>query len=244
LDVKFVPNRSWFALAFALAALLELCGCGTARIELDSDPQKAKVYAIPMKGGQPVLLGETPVTTTGSEVAKQVGGPGPVYFEFRLDGHVTSKTLVSDLSSGVITLRADVAAASGLEDQEHLNSVMENLFDGQRLARAGRFDQALIKLRQVQKEAPQLAIAYELEGGVLFIQKKYKEALDAYGVTLRYNPQDVDALRMRKSLMSQLGVKIPGPAQPSTSAAVDPAEKPNDNADEKRAPAANGGDGQ
>ena len=68
-----------------------------------------------------------------------------------------------------------------------------------------RFDDAIQQLKQVEAKRPQLAAAYELEGGIYYVQKKFKEALDAYTIATRINPKNPQSVRMRDLLEEQLG---------------------------------------
>lgn len=175
-------------------------------LNLQSNPPKAQVYAAPLGGGTPKLLGETPLTVPVPSVQRDYGGSGPVILEFRRNGYLSSKTIITDLSAGDITVNLELQATTGLEDAERLNSVVDSVFEGQRLARVGRADEALARLKQVESQAPQLAATYELEGGILYLQKKYREALDAYSLAVKFNPKAQESIRMRNMLEVALGV--------------------------------------
>jgi tetratricopeptide (TPR) repeat protein len=96
-----------------------------------------------------------------------------------------------------------------LEMVQSLNDAIDLMFEGQRLARAGRFTEALQRLKQVQSQHPQLAAPYELEGGIYYVRKKYKEAIDAYTSATRIHPRNPEATRMRDLLEEQLAKRVP-----------------------------------
>jgi tetratricopeptide (TPR) repeat protein len=160
------------------------------------------------------LIGETPLKLSSDELSEIYGGTGPVSLEFKKDGFSAVKTIITDIAASDLTLNMDLVPSSGLEDVIRLNSIMDSLFESQRLARVGRGEDALIRLKSVEKEAPHLAAIYEIEGGIYYLQKKYKNALDAYSLAASYNPKNPDVMRMRNYLQTALGVIKPVVAEP------------------------------
>jgi len=201
-----------FKLAFAIL-LLSMSACSTATLNFDSTPKKAQIYAVPL-GGNPKLIGETPLTIKGPDLATQYQGSGPFFLEFRKEGYVSSRTVVTDLSAIDLTVSVNLTPTNGLEDKDKLNSVISRLFEAQRLGRAGRYDDALTKLKELETEAPQLAAIYELEGGIYFLQRKYNDSLDAYSSAVRKDPNAVEALRMRDKIVKMNGANESGGKKP------------------------------
>lgn len=210
-DVKITHRSchylSKFLTAALPAALAVLQSCSSATLTLQSAPAKADIYAAKLSGGAPKLIGQTPLTISASDLEKQVGGSGPVSLEYRKNGYQPAKTLVTDIGAVDLTLNLDLPIATGLEEQEKMNAVIDRMFEAQRLARVGRPDDALKKLKDLEKDAPQIAAIYELEGGIYFLKKQYKEAFDAYGLAAKYNPTNPVSSHMRSKLETTLGVK-------------------------------------
>ncbi|MEO5969694.1 MAG: hypothetical protein ABIQ95_07175 [Bdellovibrionia bacterium] len=195
--------------------------CSTGRITLLSSPSQAEVYVAALGDRKAKLVGETPIKMTSTELAKAYGGAGPIALEFKKDGYSTVKTIITDIGAIDLTVSMDLPPTTGLEDQVRLNSVVDSIFESQRLAKVGREDDALIRLKDLEKEAPHLAATYELEGGIYYLQKKYKEALDAYTLASNYNPKNPQVVRMRNYLETSLGVRKreisePGPSDKIT----------------------------
>ncbi len=95
-------------------------------------------------------------------------------------------------------------AASTVLNSLDLNKGLEDLFEAQRLARVGRLEDALKLLDDVGKGYPQLAAVHEMKGGIFYLQKDYKRALDEYKKTVSLNLDNVTAQQMIKRLESQL----------------------------------------
>lgn len=195
-----------FAVILSLFGFGAITGCATASIGLDSVPNQAEVYAQPLGGGEPALLGKTPLNLRAPEILKQTGGSGPVLLEFRKNGYNAHRAVITDLSPVDLNLKVALLPMSGLEDQDRMNQLIDTVFEAQRLALSGRFEDATAQVKRVQKEAPQMAAAYEIEGGIYFLQNRLTEALDAYRIAARFNPANPETTRMRNFLEDALGV--------------------------------------
>ncbi len=184
-----------------------LTSCSTTSVNIQSFPDGADVYIKPIGKGEAKLLGKTPYLGSGSNLEKENGGAGPVLIELKKDGYQPLRTLITETQSVDLSLNLTLTSVSGLEDHEKLNSLLDRLFDSQHLARRGSYDQALSQIKSVQKEAPQLAASYEIEGGILYLQKKYKDSLSSYIQAVKYNPKNIEAIKMRSLLEGALKIK-------------------------------------
>ncbi len=204
--------------------MISLFGCASSTsLNLQSNPTGADVYVTSLDGANPKKIGTTPLLIPAEDAVKAANTIGPVMLEFRKDGFVPSKSMVTDLAPADITMTAELQRSSGLEDIEKLNKVIDRLFESQRLARVGRLEDAMKLTESIQKEAPELSALYEIQGGIYYLQKKPQQALDSYSTSIRYNPKNVEAVRMRNHLMSSLGINVgskraePLKAAPATS---------------------------
>jgi tetratricopeptide (TPR) repeat protein len=202
-----MADKKEIVYALCLCFGVSSSACSTAKITLLSSPSQAEVYVAALGDRKAKLVGETPIKMTSTDLSKAYGGAGPITLEFKKDGYSTVKTIVTDIGAIDLTINMDLPPSSGLEDQVRLNLVVDSIFESQRLAKVGRGDDALIRLKALEKEAPHLAATYELEGGIYYLQKKYKEALDAYTLASNYNPKNPQVLRMRNYLEVSLGVR-------------------------------------
>ena len=195
------------------SGILIISGCSSsASLKLQSNPGTAEVWIAPLDGTNPKRLGETPLLIQSDDAQKVAGTTGAVVLEFRKDGYVTSRSMITDLVPADISITAQLNRSTGLENIEALNGVVDRLFEAQRLVRAGRLEDALKLADGVEKDAPELSAVYEIQGGIYYLQKKPKQALDAYQSSIRFNPKNTEALRMRNYLMAQLGITAPSSA--------------------------------
>ena len=199
--------------------------CSTSSINIQSFPDGAEIYVKPVGKNEAKLIGKTPYSTSGSTLERENGTSGPVLIELRKEGFQTNQTLVTELQNVELSLNIPLSTlqkqgpqtapgaqsasgtANNLDDHEKLNGLLDLLFKSQHLARRGSYDEALNQAKSVQKEAPQLSAAYEIEGGIYYLQKKYKEALSAYTEAVKYNPKNIESLKMRTLLETALHIK-------------------------------------
>jgi tetratricopeptide (TPR) repeat protein len=155
------------------------------------------------------------------QVSSFYGGAGPVLVEYRKEGYLPTRAIITDLSANDLTISLELVVIQKIEDQEKklqtqdkLNSTIDAVFESQRLVRVGRQDDALTKLKTLENELPYLSAIYEMQGQIFYLQKKYREALDAYSQAVKYHPNSPESLRMRERLQTLLEKnepKGPGP---------------------------------
>lgn len=205
-----MKRRPHLTVGITIAFLLS--SCASATVSFDSSPQKADIYVLSgFDQGDGKKIGTTPLMISGSDIARATGSGGPVYVEMRKDHHRPARAVITDAAAADVRLSLALEPSSGLEDQETTNSAVDLLFESQRLTLSGRYDEAIAKIKQVQKDLPQLAAAYEIEGGAYVMQKRLPEALDAYRIAARINPRNPETLRMRNYLERMLGTEAPSP---------------------------------
>jgi len=145
-------------------------------------------------------VGTTPISVSSSELSEKAGASGPVSVEYRSVGYVSQRAVITDFSNSDVTLSLELATQADAQEQERANRLIDMLFEAQRLARNGRSDEALSRVKEVQKEAPYVAAAYEIEAGIYLIQKKVNESLDAYRKAAKLNPKSLEIANMRQQI--------------------------------------------
>jgi tetratricopeptide (TPR) repeat protein len=99
-----------------------------------------------------------------------------------------------------------LSAKNSIEDAQSLNLAIDRLFEVRKFISLESYDEAIKHLNYIEQTWPFLSATYELKGGIFFLQKKYRDALSAYSMSLKYNPRSVPSAQMRESLEQQLGV--------------------------------------
>jgi len=204
----FSKHRSHLNLALSATLLLSLLNhCASSKVQLASTPRETQVYVTGTNGGTPILLGKTPLNLESQQILSLAKVTGPVQFEFRKEGYTPFKIFVTDITSSDITLNPELARVGGIEDLDVVNRVVDELFEAQRLARVGRYDEALERVKFVQKETPQLSAAFEIEGAIYYLKKDFKRSLDAYRTAEKRNPKAAEATQMKKLIEREIAGK-------------------------------------
>lgn len=177
-----------------------LAGCVYSQMNVITSPAGVNVYVKPLNRAEPRLLGQTPLLLPLSTVEPDFGGSGPVYLIFEKDGFRVEKFLVTDLSNIHLDISVDMVETHKVNNENDLDSLIGSFLEIQKLIRDKRFDDAAKNLKRVEGIAPHLSVVYELEGALYYIQKKYGEALQAYKLAVRYNPENIEANKMRRYL--------------------------------------------
>jgi len=179
---------------------LGLSACSGARINFQSAPTPAEVWVAAVGSKDLKQVGTTPISVSSSELSEKAGASGPVSVEYRSVGYVSQRAVITDFSNSDVTLSLELATQADAQEQERANRLIDMLFEAQRLARNGRSDEALSRVKEVQKEAPYVAAAYEIEAGIYLIQKKVNESLDAYRKAAKLNPKSLEIANMRQQI--------------------------------------------
>ena len=189
----------------SLAAMLAvamplLCSCSSAKINFQSGSGVAEVWVAPIGSKDLKIIGSTPLTISSIELAKKIGEKGPVAVEYRSSGFTTQRAIITDSTNVDINLSLEMIPLVNNEDPQKMNRVVDRLFEVQRLARVGRAEDALQAVKEIQKEAPYVTAAYELEGGIYLMQKKYEMSLDAYRTASKLDPKNLEIANMKKQV--------------------------------------------
>ena len=197
-----------------LILALVLLGCSSMTLSVNSTPGKAKVFIRPLGAGESVAVGTTPVVLTRQQLVTAGAQSGPIVVEVQKDEFITEKMLVTESSAVdmkldfALRLESDLGSGtkSGIEDTQSLNQAIDRLFEVRRFISLESYSEALKHLSYIEENWPQLAATYEMKAGIFFLQKKYRDALAAYSMALKYNPRSVSSAQMRETLEKDLGI--------------------------------------
>ena len=199
-----------------LGASLLFLGCSTMSLTVNSVPEKAKVLVRPVGGGELVEVGITPAVISAEKLKSAGANSGPIFVEVHKEEFKVEKVLITEVAATDMKLdfamqlqdenKGLVGQTRGVEDVQGLNMAIDRLFEVRKFISLESYDQALNFLQILEDKWPYLSATYELKGGILFLKKKYKDALAAYTMSLRYNPNSVPSKQMRDTLEKQLGL--------------------------------------
>ena len=237
-------SRMQFVFKGVLAlGVLSTIGCSSTSISLNTVPEQATVRVKPLGSGSAKELGQTPLNVLASDIEKDFGGSGPILVEFHKEGYQKQAVLVTDLAAKNINLKVTLDTLSGLDDPAEMNAQIETLFEAQRLVRVRRYKEAIKLIEQIKTKVPTLSSPHELEAGIFYISRRYREALDAYRKAVKLNPRSVEAVRMRDMLEQTLGQTSARAPAGSGQAAEAPASEDADSTETDDDSSSEGGEG-
>ncbi len=185
--------------------------CSTTReIVINSTPDQADVFIKEVGAENFEKIGKTPITL-GDDIIKKVlnNEHTPVVIEVTRVGYETKQLIVNDLGKTNIKYDFNLNAKNVDTIISKIDNVGSELFEAQRLMRAGGYDGSMKILDKLMEEYPYSSLINELKGAVYYLKRDYKNSLIYYDMACKYNIKNADALKMKKYLEDQLGVKRP-----------------------------------
>ncbi|MEQ1875611.1 MAG: hypothetical protein ABL958_03130 [Bdellovibrionia bacterium] len=190
-----------------ILAVFLFSACSSTQVAIHTQPTQSRVYAKSLGRGKLEFIGETPLYLKGDQIEKSFSGSGPVYLEFRKEGFRTTNTIITELSYVDLNLSMEMTPEGAFEDYSSVNTLIDSMFEAQRLVKVKRYAEALTRLAEIKRLAPQVSAIYELEGGIYYLTQRFQDALDSYRMAVRYNPRNAEALRMKNLIEDSFGVQ-------------------------------------
>ena len=185
-----------------------LISCGsTSLISIKTIPDKADIFLRKVTSSVRTKIGVSPLTMTADEIIKKHNIQGPVILEFSKVGYHTRTALITDIQVREIDIMIQLQPQDHLLYSEKINKIANDLFECQKLVRKKQYRKAMLIITNIKKEFPYLSVVYEMEGGILLIQKKFDRALDSFTTAVKHNPKNLEALRMKKELEKKLKIR-------------------------------------
>ena len=191
-------NLIRFTIYLSICMSFTACGSKSTYLNFESTPKGAEILVKPVSQQEFKKIGLTPMNIRADELEKKYGGSGPITVKYEKPGYYPSTLIITELSAIDLTIMMDLSSESGLDDQRKLNWVIDSMFEIKRLVSAKRYEDALKILNKVKETVPQVAAVYELEGGIFFLQQRYPAAYDSYSAAVRYNPKNLENIRMKE----------------------------------------------
>ena len=100
----------------------------------------------------------------------------------------------------------NLVAREDILDFRKIDKSINDLFESQRLIRSQLYNEAVLLLKNVEKDQPKLSIVPEMIGSALYLAKDQKGSLSWYEKAYRMNPENKDAFTMKSYLRKALKV--------------------------------------
>lgn len=198
-------NQSLKILVLQIGVLMLFYNCSSMSVvKIDGRPGKAEIFAKQSTSQTETKLGETPYTTTSSDLNKLFPGGGALIVELRKDGYVSKTAVITDYSARDIDISLELKPKDMLEYSNTIDAIVSDLFECQQLIRKKQYDEAEKILAKLKTTHPYLSVIYEFEGGLYLVKKDFVKALDAFKIAIKYNANNVEALRLKRAVEKEL----------------------------------------
>lgn len=187
--------------------LIIICNFSYAdQLKLKSEPTDATVYVRDLNGTIKNKIGKTPYEANVQEIAASYAKSNFFILVVEKEGYETQSILLNDLLKSDIELNMNLPPREDILEFRKIDKSMNDLFESQRLLRAGQYADALTLLKALEKEQPRLSIVPEMIGSSLYLSKDQKGSLTWFEKAYRMNPDNKDAYIMKTYLRKVLGV--------------------------------------
>lgn len=192
------------------AILFLLVACGGQEITIKSTPSDADIYIKVLGKNEEERIGQTPLTLT-SETINKLGDPAKslTVIDIRRPGYIHEQLLINDFGRTVVEYNFTLEPNAIANIIDKIDTIGEQLFEAQRLMRAGGYEESINMLKELDKKFPYSSLINELIGGAYYLKKDFKTSLLHYDLAYKYNPSNVDSFKMIRFLENELKVTRP-----------------------------------
>lgn len=173
-------------------------GCAST-LSVRSEPAGADVSIREMGSTEEQVIGQTPLTISSSDL-KLTGKTKPFVVKVHHRGAGEKSALITRIDGQDIDLFLTLDGGLTAPSTAQLNTVIDDLFRAQSLAKAKDIDGAMKLLSKLIDSNPRIAAAYELRGSLYIVKNELSAALRDYDVAVQLNPNSLEAGRVQKQL--------------------------------------------
>ncbi len=175
------------------------------QIKISSDPIGANIIVRDLNGLVNTKIGNTPFEGNVNDIAANFAKSNFFMIVIEKDGYETQSILVNDVLKSDLEMKINLIPRQDILHYRKLDKVVADLFEAQRLMRAGQHDNAIELLKRIEVDQPNLSIIPEFLGSAYYLKKDQKASLSMYEKAYRLNPENKDAFSMRSYLRKALG---------------------------------------
>ncbi len=175
-----------------------------SKLVIKSQPEGAEIFIV--TGDKPVRIGATPFEANLTEVMNNYVKSNSFLVEIKKPGHTPYRLLIAKTTEIDLELMATLELDREISNIKEMDSLMNQLFDVQKLIRGKNFGDAILKLNELEKKHPAISIITEMKASAYYMNKEVENALSYYRKSFALNPDNHGAYRMKIYLEKKLGV--------------------------------------
>jgi tetratricopeptide (TPR) repeat protein len=195
---KLVSSTSIFHCL--VAVLLGSVACATVHVE--TVPSDAEVFLL-VRGKEATKLGKTPIDLSIGDLVKTENGD-TITIRIEKKGFESIHFGIPNVRFSEISLRKNLNAVAECHVDNN-NEIVSLALSAEKLISEQRFKEALAAVKRIQQLDAEVAVAYQLEGTVHFLNGKFQESYDAWKRALKINPNSSAVKQMMRLVESKVG---------------------------------------
>ncbi len=185
-----------------------LVGCSTSQLRVQSSPDAADVYLV-SNDGTATKLGKTPLLLDGRQYPQLYSDLTQI--RVVKDGYIAQSVVIPHLGmfagDGEVNFNlAQTELPKTCTDQEDsFNNLAKGIAESANLIQKRRFADAMLLLQNLSLKYTTVAVLYDLQGNVYYLQGDFAHALDAYKHADKLAPNNAETLLMIRRLRDMQG---------------------------------------
>ncbi len=195
------------------AMIFVIAGCASEGLRVYSTPDGAEVSVL-SQNRPTIKVGKTPVEIDSKSVPELF--TDSLQVQVSKEGYTPQSVLVPKLSAmggtGRVSFNLEDTALpkACVDQQDAFNEVARGVAEASSLLQRKKLIEASTLLLSLTSKFSSVAVLYDLQGNVLYLQKDFNRALEAYKRSNVLTPNNPQTLRMINKIQEMLGAKTSG----------------------------------
>ena len=194
-----------------------ISSCQTGSLSITSNPKDSDVFVITQSGAKQ-NIGKTPLNVSMTRLQIPKDGMSEIRVEkkgFTSSGYLVPYSAVGATHQIEAVLKEEDVNKNAFKEvetcedlsKESINKIGKNIASIQALILKKDLDVASATVSTSIAEFPYVAVLYDLQGNIYYLQKNYARALSSYERSLAIDPKSIETSIMVKRLKEITGIK-------------------------------------
>lgn len=181
-----------------LILLLFIVGCSSTltkqeTVEFNTVPKSNVILMV--EGGQPVLLGKTPLVLNNSDLIQKNNSSSIVRVKFSAPGF-SDEWILLDAKNSFSKVNFKMKPVEWWNDKSNVapsrvaQQIGSSIQEAYRLIRQGKISEAKNDIEKLQKQYPYAPIFYDVLGSLAVLENKNADAIKYYEQSLKLGPSN------------------------------------------------------
>ena len=198
------------ALFFTSLFGMSFLGC-VSKMVIQSEPSQAEIYARVEGKGDRILLGQTPLEISETQLADKLSLSADsiqwVQLVLEKKEYGTREVFLPSNRWGERSKVIKLTLSANPDKSTIVREMLSRFFNAKKFAETKQFDQAHSEIDKVLTLDSQSVKALNMKAGIYFLEAKWEEAKRLYRKALEIDPSSSDAIKMLEKLQNREGMK-------------------------------------